>query len=213
MNKWLAIPVIAVLVVGLIVGGYFLSRQAAKLGEAESEIVALEGDVSALEVNVTTLAGDITALAGNVSTLETELAESAATAATLAADLGTANSTVSNLRSDLSTQQMINLSLSSGLKMVKDPRHFSSLTELTDWLHDDDTDTRYASDTMAEKACILQVSALRDGYLLPAFIFEDGDGRNLAAIEDELWGVRPDDDDTYFITYIEPLPSRPLPLD
>ena len=73
MNKWIAIPVIAVLAIGIIVGGYFLWQQNNKLAdtltEAESEIVTLEGNVSTLEGNVSTLEG-------NVSTLEGELADS-----------------------------------------------------------------------------------------------------------------------------------------
>ncbi|MBA7638177.1 hypothetical protein ES703_45830 [subsurface metagenome] len=234
MNKWIAIPVIAVLAVGIIVGGYFLWQQTSKLGEAESEIVTLEGNVATLEGNVATLETDladseatvstletdladseatVSTLEGNVATLETDLADSEATVSTLEADLGTANSQITSLQADVSTQQTINSSLSAELKKVKDPRHFVSLSELVDWLRDDDTDTKYADESLAEKALILQVRALRDGYLLLAFTYEEGGGFNYAIIDDELWFVFPEDDETSFYIYVDPLPSHPLPLD
>ncbi len=241
MNKWIAVPVITILAVGIIVGGYFLWQQTSKLGEAESEIVALEGNVSTLEGNVSTLEGNVatletdlaeseatvstlegnvstlegnvSTLEGNVSTLETDLAESEATVSTLEADLTSANSRISNLQSDVSTQQTINSSLSAELKTVKDPRHFASLSELVDWLQQDDTDTKYTDKNSDELAFILKVRALRDGYLLQASVAEDGFGWNFAIIQDEFWFVDPANDDTSFYIYVDPLPSYPLPLD
>lgn len=216
MNKWIAIPVIAVLAVGLIVGGYFLLQQNNKLTddlkEADAEIVALEGDVSTLEGDVSTLEGDVSTLEGTVSTLQTDLTGSEAEVSTLEADLETADAKAENLQASLSTQQTINSSLSDELKKIQGPRHFSSLSELVDWLQEDATDTEYAGQSIAKLAYILQVRALRDGYLLPALIYTSGDdGGNLAAIGDEYWGVNPDDDDTSFLWDIEPLPSHPLP--
>ena len=95
MNKRIAIPVIAVLAIVLIVGGYFLWQQTSKLTdeltEAKSEISALEGNVSTLE--------------GNVATLETKLADSEAEVSTLEADLSAAQSRISSLQSDLTTAE------------------------------------------------------------------------------------------------------------
>ncbi|MCL0090660.1 hypothetical protein M1O13_01480 [Dehalococcoidia bacterium] len=241
MNKWIAIPVIAVLAVGIIASGYFLWQQISKLGEAESEIVALEGNVSTLEGKVSTLEtdlaeseakvssleadleaadssiirleGNVSTLEGKVSTLETDLAESEAKVSSLEADLEAANAKIEDLQADLSTQRNINLALSEELKTVTYPRHFESLAELVDWLQEDDTDTKYEDKSGAQKAYILQVRALRDGYLLPAMVYEDGLGANLAVIEDELWLVNPVDDHFEFGWYIEPLPSHPLCLD
>lgn len=88
MNKRIAIPVIAVLVIVLIVGGYFLWQQTSKLTdeltEAESEIATLEG---------------------NVATLETKLADSEAEVSTLEAALSGAQSRISSLQSDLTTAE------------------------------------------------------------------------------------------------------------
>ncbi|MBA7697640.1 hypothetical protein ES703_106307 [subsurface metagenome] len=222
MNKWIAIPVITVLAVGIIAGGYFLWQQTSKLGDAESEIVTLEGDVSTLEGNVSTLEGDISTLEGNVSTLEgnvstleTDLAESETTVSTLEADLTSANSRISNLQSDVSTQQTINSSLSAELNKVKDPKHFATLSELVDWLDEDDTDTKYAGKAPSELSFILQVRALRDGYLLPADVDVEGDYyyvSNSARIGDSLYWVFASNDSTQFASYVSPIPSRPLPL-
>ncbi len=148
MNKWIAIPVIAVLAVGVIVTGYLLMQQTTKLGEAESEIVTLEGNVSTLEGNVSTLEE-------NVLSLETDLAGSEATVSTLQTDLASANSTIKNLQGDVSTQRNLNSTLTTELKKVKDPRHFASLQELTDWLKKDDTNTKYANESEWQIAFIL----------------------------------------------------------
>ncbi len=243
MNKWVVIPVIAILAVGLIVGGYFLWQQTDKLGESESEIVALEGNVSTLEGTVSTLQGqladseatvatlegnvstlegevstlegNVSTLEGNVSTMETNLAESEATVSTLETDLETANSEIEDLQADVSTQRSINSALSEELKTVKDPRHFSSLAELVDWLREDDTDTKYAGETVAVRCFILQVRALRDGYLLPVSFYVEGGQSyitNKAVIGDAVYYVYLNDTIEREAS-INPLPSHPLPLD
>ena len=244
MNKWIAIPVIAVLAVGIIVGGYFLWQQTDKLGEAESEIVALEGNITTLEGDVSTLEGDVSTLEGNVSTLEgnvstlegnvstlegnistlegdvstleTDLAGSEATVSTLEADLGTATSRITDLQGDVSTQRSINSSLSTELKKVKDPRHFASLAELVDWLYEDDTDTKYAYENYTQQSFILQVRALRDGYLLPVTLYYAGGTSyvmNRAVIGDSIYAIWAEDDYVAWYDDQIPLPSHPLPLD
>ncbi|MCL0050772.1 hypothetical protein M1N22_02880 [Dehalococcoidia bacterium] len=202
MNKRIAIPVIAVLAVAVVVVGFFLGQQTSKLGEAESEIVALEGNVATLE--------------GNISTLETELAESEARVSILEADLVTANAKIEDLQADLSTQRNINLALSEELKTVTYPRHFQSLAELVDWLHEDDTDIRYAGEDVVHQSFILQVRALRDGYLLPVALFlrdEEIWVMNTAVIGDEVHGVSAWDDHTEWLGFILPIPSRPIAPD
>ncbi|MBT9141475.1 MAG: Peptidyl-prolyl cis-trans isomerase B [Dehalococcoidia bacterium] len=290
MNKWIAIPVIAVLVIGIIVIGYFLWQQTDKLEEAESEIVALEGNVSALQTNLTeseatvsslgaqlavanaeivALEGnvaalqtnlteseatvsslgaqlavanaEIVALEGNVAALQTNLTESEATVSSLGAELAVANAeivalegnvaalqtklteseaAVSSLEADLHNaqsalwvQENINLALSEELEKVKYPRHFESLAELTDWLYKDDTDTKYADEDIANLSFILQVRALRDGYLLPVRLFVEGEDVyvvNNAVVGDSIYLVWADDDHIEWYTYVAPIPSRPL---
>ncbi len=207
--KWIAILVIAVLAIALIGSGYFLWQQTNNLEQAKAEIVVLEDNVSTLKGNVSTLEGD-------VATLETKLADSEATVSTLEADLETANAEIEDLQADVSTQRNINSSLSAELKKVEDPRHFESLAELTDWLHDDDADTKYADEGVSQRCFILQVRALRDGYLLPVSFYTQEDGRkvanNKAVIGDIVYFVYLDDSIKRYAP-IQPLPSHPLPLD
>lgn len=87
MNKRVAIPVITVLASAVIATGYFVVQQSNKLGEAGSEIVALEDNVSALEDNVSTLEE-------SGSVLEVELSDLEAKVSTLEAALEEANDDV-----------------------------------------------------------------------------------------------------------------------
>ena len=67
MNKWIAIPIIVVLAVGLIAIGFLYQQETNKLKDAESEIGGLERNVSTLEAQVSTLEGDLAAAEAQVS--------------------------------------------------------------------------------------------------------------------------------------------------
>lgn len=236
MNKWMAIPVITVLALGVIAVGYLYWQQTSKLGDAESEIVTLEGNVDTLEGNVATLEGNVdtlesdvatlegnvTTLEGNVATLEGDVTTLEVEVSTLETDLADSEAQVSSMQSSLATatakvssQQTINSALSAELKTVKDPRHFSSTQELADWLRDDNTDTEYEG--QIEAIFALQVRALRDGCLVPALVVEGTGGDlyfgNWVAIGDEIYIIDPWTDDVGYFGYLyQPLPSHPLPL-
>ena len=75
MNKWITIPIIGVLAVGAIVLGIFYFQGTNKLEDAQSEIVTLEEDVSALAGDVSALEAGLAESKAGVSALETELAE------------------------------------------------------------------------------------------------------------------------------------------
>jgi len=226
MSKWIAITVISVLGAGVIATGIFLWQQTGALGDARSEIADLEGNVATLEEtqatlegNVAilegtkaTLEGNVTTLEGNVATLETQLAESEATVSGLEDDLDDANTENERLSSDVSTQRNINSSLSAELTKIKFPRHFASVQELTDWLRDDDSDTRYANESIAQRCYILQISALRDGYLLPVRVNVEGTTTyliNVAYIGDEAFLVWLNDFIEFYDS-VPPIPSYPL---
>ncbi len=264
--KWLAITVIILLVAGLAAAGYFYLQETNKLKDAQSEIVALEGNVatleenvstletnladseatvttletdlevanaeigdlqadlstqqtinSSLEGNISTLEGTISTLEGNVSTLETDLAESEATVATLETDLEVANAENENLQADVKTLQTLNLVLSEEVKKVKDPRHFASTQELADWLQKDTTDEEWTLDDHTNYCYILQVRALRDGFLLPVsyeYFDEELYPYNIAVIGTEVYYVSVEDDYTIEVYFLyKALPSHPLPLD
>jgi|TARA_B100000315_G_C14569395_1_gene584691 hypothetical protein len=218
MNKWIAIPIIGIMAVGLTITGVFYLQEANKLDDAQNAIANLQGDVSdlkgdlaAAERNLTIAEADLTASEVTSLTLKEELLDSTTRVTTLETELDEGNSAIQ-------TQQSLNLTLSGELEKVQNPRHFETLDELEAWLAQDDTDTRVRWQSLPpeQKVFILQVRALRDGYLLPAW-FEDFDFDNiidfvgnLAYIGDEIYYVWPLDDSVAEFAFVPPIPSHPL---
>ena len=246
MNKWINISIIGVLVVGLAASLFFYFQESGNLKDAQDVIVDLEGDVSTLddivstlgtdlaaaeaevtrldgeltaaEAQVSTLEADLAAAEGQVSTLEADLAAAETQVSTLEADLAAAEGQVSTLEAELADAEAQVATLAEELQTVKDPRHFASLQELEAWLAQDDTDTAYPFAGPFEQAFILQVRALRDGYLLPVY-FEDLDydflvemSGNFAYIGDEIYYVDPAVDFIVLWAFVDAIPSHPLPL-
>lgn len=129
----------------------------------------------------------------------------------VSADLAKANDDLSDL-TKTNEEQMAELN------KIKDPRHFYTIEELRAWLQRDDTNTNpaYASLSLAEKAFVLQVKALRDGYLLPAAIDADPQhiySWNVAVIGASIYVVTASNDETMFLANFEIPPTQhPLPL-
>ena len=218
--KTVSIILGVVLAITLIAGGLVISQQiqqknalTSDLTAANTKITGLEGDIVGLKGNVSDLEGKLTASQGEVSSLTGKLTDSETKAAGLQKDLDSAKSSISSLQSDVSAQRTINSSLTADLKKVRSPRHFSSLQELTDWITKDDTNTKYASERPSQIGFILQVRALRDGYLLPVALYVEGTTiwvGNRAVIGDGLYAVSPSSDSITKISTTQPLPSQPL---
>lgn len=228
MNKRIAIPAVAVLVAGVIlISGCVAGQQTDELKDALAEIVALEAqattlrdNISTLEGNISTLEGNISELQGDVSTLEAELVASGASVSSFQADLQAANAEIAELRGDIETEQNLNLALSEELTLIKNPRHFESPSQLRAWLQQDDTDTKYAGEDWANLPYILQLRALRDGYLLPATPYLQSGTlyvKNSAYVAgsteyaSSIWYVYADSDEIVFLSFVQSLPSTPLP--
>lgn len=242
MNKWVAIIIGVILVAGVGAFGFLYFQEAGDLKDAEAEIVTHLGTISGLETDlsaseteaadlsdklsaseseVASLEGNVSTLEGEVSTLEGEVSDLTDQNSELDADLASANTKISGLQSSLSAAQSVNTSLTAELKTIKDPRHFESVTELSDWLQQDDTDTVYASlasgglGNFMQMAFILQVRAARDGYILPAYILP-GDGvtfvLNYAIIGDMMYFVDVTNDEVEAMVYLAGQPSHPEPL-
>ena len=189
------------------------------LAAAEAEVTRLEGELATAEAEVTRLEGELAAAEAEVTRLDGELSAAQAEVTRLKGELATAQAEVSTLKADLVTAKAQVSTLSEELRNIRSPRHFASLSELTSWLKQDDTNTKYAAKPPMELAFILQVKALRDGYLLPAFMEDiDYDGwydiyGNLAFIGTKFYVVFPDDDSVVEWGYGPAMPSRPLPLE
>ncbi len=198
--------------------GTDLAAAEAEVTRLEEDLATAEAQVSTLEAELTAAEGQVAVLEGNVSTLETDLAAAEGQVTTLEADLAAAEAQLPALEAELADAEAQVATLAEELAKVKDPRHFTSLQELEAWLVQDDTDTAYPFAGPFEQAFILQVRALRDGYLLPAY-FEDINydflvelSGNFAYIGDEIYYVDPAFDFVFLWAFVDAIPSHPLPL-
>jgi len=98
---------------------------------------------------------------------------------------------------------------------LRSPRHFKTITELTDWLAQDDTDTAYPGKSSAELAFILQVKALRDGYLVSGMKDYYGTGWAAGVVGNAQYALIPTEGEVYTGDIAEPvnMPLYPLPLE
>ncbi len=187
------------------------------LAAAEAEVTRLDGELTTAETQVATLQTDLSTAEAQVATLQTNLSAAEAKVFILQADLASAEAQVSTLQADLASAEAQVSSLSAELAIVQAPRHFTSLQELNNWLVQDDTDTAYTNSTDFQLAFILQVRALRDGYLLPVNM-EDYDedynidiGGNIAYIGDTGYLIFAADD--FVIEWFRdvfPYPTYPI---
>jgi len=102
MNKWVIIPIVIILAVGTVTNGVFYLQESSKLKDAQSQLVALEGDVSTLEGDVSTLEGGVSALEGDFSTLEGGVSALGDNVATLEGGVSALEGNVSSLGGDVS---------------------------------------------------------------------------------------------------------------
>lgn len=187
---------IAFLLVSLLLVGCGVSPE--KYGAVLSDLNKAQQELQSAKAKLNTAQAKNSELTASLDKIQTELAESKGTEA------------------DIKMQQKLNQALSEELNTMKSPRHFQSIVELTNWLHKDDTDTKYAHETWLNISLILQIRAQMDGYLLPAAIYSDGwdiYAQNTAVIGDEIYTVYADNDSIIFVDYVTPVPSRPLPLE
>ena len=168
------------------------------------------------QTELESLRAEIDLLSADNEQLATELANAQN-------DLYEANDRITILESEISDkntlfeeQQTTNTALTEELNKIKNPKLFSSQSELADWLFKDKTDTIAADYDPLHQAYVLQIAALRDGYILPADVdITDGDLliSNSAIIQDEFLWVYAWDDDIVFATYIDPIPMSPYPTE
>jgi hypothetical protein len=120
MNKWIAVPIISILIAGLIATGFLYLQKPNKLEDTQSEIVTLEGDISALETELAEAEAEVSALEGDILALETELINSKAGVLALEADLADAEARVSVLEARISPEVSVFLSEIDGLTVTVD---------------------------------------------------------------------------------------------
>jgi hypothetical protein len=213
MNKQIFIPIIVLLAIGLIVVGFRAVQERNRLADVRSELTALEREVSIAQ---TALAENIVALANETNRRERAQAEIVTQKENLAA-AKTALAKEINAR-ELAQAEIVALTtdlmaVSDRLRTVQYPRHFTSEEELTNWLHNDDTNTK--DELPIPLAFILQVRALMDGFLLPVSLYwHEGElwVVNRAVIGTNIYSVGAQNDLVERFVYdIDPVPARPIP--
>jgi hypothetical protein len=224
--------VMAVLAAALVVVGVLYSMKNSDLNQAKTDIAGLENNVAtlqtqltaeqanaaALQTQLTATINDLNASRDEVAQLEEDLSASELRITDLEAELDSANAELTQAYAEIAGLTDANAALSAELNMIKDPRHFNSLDELETWLENDDTDTNsaYSSLTPQARAYVLQVKALRDGYLLSACIDWDTNyiySWNIAVIGKAVYSVNAENDViTAGPSFSNALPLHPLPL-
>ena len=104
MNKWIAIPIISILIVVALVQWVFYDDATYKLKDAQARIASLETDVSTLQTD-----------------LQTELSDSKTTVSTLEIELAAAEAGVSALEAEITSLKSYVLALEAGLAPVTFP--------------------------------------------------------------------------------------------
>jgi hypothetical protein len=211
MKKVVIIPIIIILVIGLAATVSFLLIKMNTLAKSESTVASLNNTVKGLNTDISDLQSKLTDSQTSLTTAQGKISS-------LEDDIETANVAADKSSQDLKNIQDINSTLNQKLKIVTDPRHFQSVSELTDWLAKDDTNTKYKEVGPITQAYILQLRALRAGYILSTEVTYQRNDPNtywaeLAVIDGEIWFIDPAEDKMYNSSVsISPIPSHPEPL-
>ncbi len=105
MNKWVAIPIVIVLAAATITNGVFYLQESSKLKEAQTQIAALEGNLSTVEGDVSSLEGNLSAVEGNLSAMEGNVSALEGDVSAVEGDVSTLEGSVSVLEGNYSTLQ------------------------------------------------------------------------------------------------------------
>jgi hypothetical protein len=242
MKSW-AIGVIVLLVIGLGALGYLFMKTNNDLAQTRSDLGQTRDDLTQRNSDLSLAQGDLSKTRSDLAMRQSDLTQSqsqvedlrntvySVQAKSAGQDLTisdlqvylkdatnkatTLQSGLKNSQDDVKAQQAINGSLSTELKKVEDPRHFSTVAELTDWLAQDDTNKVYANERPSTIGYILEVRALRAGFILPVSVWIQNNiiyFGNVAVIGDSLYDVDASKDAINKFATFQPIPSHPLPL-
>ncbi len=173
------------LLIGLVAVGLVVIPLTGCIGVPRSGFEALQADYEALQAEHATLAGENTGLKAQFQTAQADLANKQADYTALNADYEAVNEELTEI------------------KEVYPPRDFSSLSELQDWLYENDVSERplveYAEGWYS-KALEIQGDALADGYIVSADYdyYEDEDLYDIwcvTIINGDIWYWDPETDE------------------
>ncbi len=178
----------------------------------DSNIEDFALSVSALTVAASSREGTISELKTSEKNLQQSLTESQANNKTLKTEVSSLEAERTNLQENLTQANSNSRTLTTTLEAIRSPRHFDSVQELKDWLQKDNTDSK--DGTFAELCYILQVRALRDGFILPVSVSSDDSYQyfaNMAYIQGEYYMIYPDTDEVIWYDYAaQTFPTYPI---
>jgi uncharacterized coiled-coil protein SlyX len=236
MNKWLSIGIIAVLVITLGTTAVLYNGKSSDVNSANATITGQKTTIDGLNKDLTTsqaesadvqlqlknaqdkivlINSNITDFTAQNNKLTNDLAAAKTTLTDVKSTLAGAQSTLPVVQLSLSTTQSNILTLNATITKVTDPRHFASLQELKDWLAKDDTNIKYAALDFHQRDYILEVRALRDGFILSVAHYYDAQGYwedVEAVIGGTVYFVDSLTDYAWVYTTVPVQPSHPEPL-
>lgn len=134
-----------------------LAEEIDKSTGLQTQLTAATNDLNASRTQVAQLQSDLNASNAQVTDLQSQLSASLANVASIQDDLDDAISELNDAIADLT-------SANNELNRLTHPRHFNTLSELQNWLANDDTDTKNISE--GNKALVIQANAQSDGYIV-----------------------------------------------
>lgn len=234
--KWfLIILAIVVVLGGAGYGGWLLIQKNDELDKANATVANLNTSLTAAQSQLSNAQGQLASEKARATELQTNLDISMARVIELENEIATINNLLNGSQGDIATEinrltaqlsaanaELAALKTSTAaslaeLTKIKSPHHFYTIEELRDWLERDDTNTNpeYGLLGPADKAFILQVKALRDGFLLPAAVDADTEhiySWNIAVIGPSIYVVTAETDEATLLANFEMPPAqRPLP--
>jgi chromosome segregation ATPase len=133
-----------------------------ELDSTESELESVRNELGSTESELESVRNELGSTESELESVKDDLTASQSEVSELTSSLGKSKTELDGVRDELNE-----------IKEVYPARHFSSMKELEDWLLANDVSDRPAS-TAAEnsygKALDIQEAALKDGYIISAYI-------------------------------------------
>lgn len=183
-----------------------LDTAVAERDTARTQATSLQGDLTQAQNEIVSLESDLESAQSQIATTQNLLETTQSTLATTESDLADAESQASSLQSQVSSLQSTSSKASSDLAAIQEvypPRHFTSATELRQWLAANaisDMPASSVAETLVDKTLQLQEAALEDGYIISLDIDEDPDFfyvNALALIGGLIWIIDVETDEVY----------------
>jgi len=148
----------------------------ADLGKAQQVLQSVKADLSTSQQKSQSIGAELESKQTELKTAQTELDIKNTTVASLKSEKTSLIAEKESLQANYNKLNDANNSVTQELATIKKvypARYFSSLTELRDWLNGNNISERSATTTaegLYAKALDLQEAAMKDGYIISAFI-------------------------------------------